>query len=184
MTVLGLALAGFPGVANAKVISCYEHEAYHQDSGGHGTSNGKSVTLNPFNPAWDTGTRWESLTLFGTEGTTVINLPAPGVYDAQGALLSWEACKGEPDAVTTTVAAPTTTAASSVSTPASVPVPVVTATTPAPGVTTTAPEITTQITTQDRLPETGNGWVLAVVAALMLGVGAPLAWRFRRSRLT
>jgi LPXTG-motif cell wall-anchored protein len=186
----GVALGFGASPASAQEASCHTHGAYYNDgAGGHGRSNGTTVELNPFNPAWEQD-HWESLTLRGLGGEVLVKThPAPGIYFLPNvvALKEWTVCKGyDHQAATTTTAAPATTVPATVA-----PTTTVTATTaPAPAVpgqpTTSTPVALGQpemdlTTAEARLPETGSStWGLLGAGGMLVGIGWTLL-RIRRS---
>jgi LPXTG-motif cell wall-anchored protein len=179
---VGLGFAG-PAAAEGQTV-CFEHGAQFNDGpGGHGSSNGFSVTLNPFNPAWEQD-HWESITVRGTTGLWFTqDHPPAGVYPAPGGVLtSWRVCKGYDHPVV--IAATTTAGASSVELIPPTAIVVSTTLAPAGPADSTATSVATAESTSpgdvagQRLPETGRTGLYLLLAAgfAALSIGGILIW--------
>lgn len=152
-------------------VECYKAEG----ATSHGTNNGSSVTLNPFNQDWP-GDRWEVLVVKGGNGYNEYPLPDSGVEyftpnNASGGpadVSHWIVCKGQTP------------------TPDPSPEPSVTPEPEVPPVVTPGPEPTPTPTyapePEPQTPELAQtGWdsplllglvgVLVVAGAAMIGVG-------------
>lgn len=147
--------------------TCYKHDS-PTSSNEHGSSNGSSVTLNPFNPNWP-GDHWEMLVVKGGSeqnggGDAVYSHPSAGIqYTAPinpqtgypFGVSHWIVCKGTtPTTTTTTTTSTTEVPPSSTTTTTVAPTTTSTSTTSSVAPTTTVPETTTTGSPTTSLPPT------------------------------
>lgn len=178
---------GFGAQSASAETQCFNHEAWFNDGpGGHGSADGASVTLNPFNPAWQNaaGTRhWESITLYGQGGLVFTQYhPAPGTFPAPGGKLTgFTVCKGDEVEASSVAVTPTTTTTVAATTTVAPPAPPAVAAPPAETTTTVPGETTTTGATSQRLPATGrNEAALLAAAGTLLVIGSTLVLVRRR----
>jgi hypothetical protein len=158
---------------------CFKHD-FSVGSVAHGSSNGTSVTLNPFDPSWP-GDHWELLVIKGGSdqnggGDNVIVHPSAGVayfppLNPQSGttfgVSHWIVCKGTTPQTTTTTTTTTTLPEDTTTTT----VPDTTTTIPEVATTTTQPPVTT--TTDPQVTTTTQPATTTVVPVPQVGTSAP-----------